>query len=172
MQRNAVYHDPAHPWRQQKELELCNQIRQEWSAYDAELYFPAGRKYFSSKQVFFQQSRFLAPKLLRGSTTQMASFRSGRMSSKGTQQQNQRHPRRTNSNVNLASRVTGDNFISNDNLHTYIFIIYILHTDTIPSSIYALTHGRSTTKPMKEENALPWTALRRSNLPHHRRTPP
>jgi hypothetical protein len=47
MQRNAVYHDPTHAWCQQQGLELCNQIRQEWSGYDSSIYFPAGRKYFS-----------------------------------------------------------------------------------------------------------------------------
>jgi hypothetical protein len=47
MQRNTVYYDPAHPWRQQQSLDLCNRIRLEWSEFDFTLYFPAGRKYFS-----------------------------------------------------------------------------------------------------------------------------
>jgi hypothetical protein len=52
MQRNTVYHDPAHPWRQQQSSELCIQLRQEWSVYDSSLYFPAGRQYFSGDLNF------------------------------------------------------------------------------------------------------------------------
>jgi hypothetical protein len=52
MQRNAVYHDPAHPWRLQKKDELSNHIRLEWSSYDASLYFPTGRQYFSGDLDF------------------------------------------------------------------------------------------------------------------------
>jgi hypothetical protein len=52
MQRNAVYHDPAHPWRLQKKDELSNHIRLEWSSYDASLYFPTGRQYFSGDLNF------------------------------------------------------------------------------------------------------------------------
>jgi hypothetical protein len=56
IQRNAVYHDPADPWRQQKGLELCNRVRQEWSAYDAALYLPEGHKYFSGDLNFLLQN--------------------------------------------------------------------------------------------------------------------
>jgi hypothetical protein len=52
MQRNAVYHDPAHPWRQQQGMELCNRLPLEWSQFDPTLYFPAGRKYFSGDLDF------------------------------------------------------------------------------------------------------------------------
>jgi hypothetical protein len=52
MQRNAVYHDPAHPWRLQKKDELSNHIRLEWISYDASLYFPTGRQYFSGDLDF------------------------------------------------------------------------------------------------------------------------
>jgi hypothetical protein len=52
MQRNAVYHDPAHPWRLQKKDELSNHIRLEWSSYDASLYFPTGCQYFSGDLNF------------------------------------------------------------------------------------------------------------------------
>jgi hypothetical protein len=56
-------------------------------------------------------------------------------------------------------------------LHRALVQTIVQRTDTIPSSIYALPHGRPTTKPMKEENAPPWIALR-SNRAHHRQTPP
>jgi hypothetical protein len=52
MQRKAVYHDPTHPWHLQTQDELCTQIRLEWSAYDASLYFPAGRQYFAGDLDF------------------------------------------------------------------------------------------------------------------------
>jgi hypothetical protein len=58
MQRNAFYHDLAHPWHQQKGVELCNRNRQEWSAYHAAIYFPEGRKYVSGHLDFLLRNYY------------------------------------------------------------------------------------------------------------------
>jgi hypothetical protein len=99
MQRNAVYHDPAHPWQLQKKDELSNHIRLEWSSYDASLYFPTGRQYFSDDLDFLLTNYSAAPQ-----RKWLASVKAAR--AQKAQYHRACHPRRKSCDAQLAPKVT------------------------------------------------------------------